>query len=148
MLLQRERELASIEQQLDAARRGHGSLAAIVGAAGSGKTSLIAAAAERAQADGLRVLRARASEMERSFAFGVARQLFEPLLSRRDPESAASLFGGPAGLAAPILGRWLEHPPPPPGEPRHAALLGLHWLLVNLAAEQPIVGARRRLPVG
>ena len=100
VLLQRESELAEIGRQLDAARRGHGSVAAIVGAPGSGKSSLIAAASERAEADGLTVLRARASEMELSFAFGVARQLFEPLLSCRDGGSAASVLGGQAGQAA------------------------------------------------
>ena len=117
VLLQRESELAEIGRQLDAARRGHGSVAAIVGPPGSGKSSLIAAASERAEADGLTVLRARASEMERSFAFGVARQLFEPVLARRDGGSAASVLGGQAG---------------------EAALVGLHELLLELAAEQPI----------
>jgi hypothetical protein len=51
--------------------------AIVEGPPGIGKTRLLAAAG--AAAEDLEVLRARASELERDFPFGVVRQLFEPV---------------------------------------------------------------------
>ena len=48
---------------------------------GIGKTALLAAAHTAAARSGLRVLRSRGAELERDFAFGVVRQLFEPALA-------------------------------------------------------------------
>ena len=73
-LLERERELEEFERLRAAARRGEGAAAVVEGPAGIGKTRLLAAAGEGAE--GLEVLRARASELERDFPFGVVRQLF------------------------------------------------------------------------
>ena len=49
----------------------------IEGRAGIGKTSLAEEACSRADELGHEVLRARGSELEAGFAFGVVRQLFE-----------------------------------------------------------------------
>src|SRR4051812_44319403 len=137
VLLEREDELEAIDRLLEQPCHGCGSAAAIVGPAGIGKSSLMEAAAERARDRGLRVLRARGSEIESSFAFGLARQLFEPLLTHSEDAGRAALLAGAARLAAPILGIALDDPPPAPSDPLHAALLGLFWLLDNVAAEQP-----------
>jgi len=53
----------------------------ITGPAGIGKTALLGAARERARGAGMRVLAGRGGELEGGFSFGVARQLFEPLLA-------------------------------------------------------------------
>jgi AAA ATPase domain len=76
-LRERERERAAIEALL---LRGGGVLL-VEGRAGIGKTSLVEAACSRADALGQVVLRARGSELEAGFAFGVVRQLFERRLA-------------------------------------------------------------------
>ena len=49
----------------------------IEGAAGTGKSALLAAAVERARAMGVAVRSGRGSELEQELSFGVIRQLFE-----------------------------------------------------------------------
>jgi predicted ATPase len=79
-LLERSEELARIESALAEARSGRGTFVVLEGPAGIGKTALLAAARTAAAESGMRVLRSRGTELERDFAFGVARQLFEPAL--------------------------------------------------------------------
>jgi hypothetical protein len=76
-LLERERELAAVDALL---QHGSGLLVA-EGRAGIGKTSLLEAACRRAAECGYEILRARGSELETDFAFGVVRQLFERRLA-------------------------------------------------------------------
>ena len=58
-----------------------------------GKTRLVAEA--RASRRGrLEVLVARSADLEQDFAYGVVRQLFEPLLASRRPTSATELLAG------------------------------------------------------
>jgi len=82
MLLDRERELAALDEHAAAAHAGSGRLVLIEGPAGIGKSGLPGELHERAR-PGLKVLTARASELEREFAFGVVRQLFEAASPRR-----------------------------------------------------------------
>ena len=56
---------------LRSAKAGSGGNVLIEGAAGIGKTSLLAAAAELAEAERMTVLRARGGVLEREFALGV-----------------------------------------------------------------------------
>ena len=65
-LLERERELAAIEVLL-----AWGGVLVVEGGAGIGKTSLLEAAGSRAAELGHEVLRARASELEAGFPFGL-----------------------------------------------------------------------------
>ena len=74
-LLEREAELAALSALIGAARSGDGRLVVIEGAAGIGKTRLLAEA--RSLAADFEVLSARAGELEGDFAFGIVRQLFE-----------------------------------------------------------------------
>ena len=74
----------------------------IEGTAGIGKSRLLAEAAAQA-AGGMRVLSARGGELEGDFAFGVVRQLFEPLLATAPPAPRAELFAGAATLAEPLF---------------------------------------------
>src|SRR6185437_4939076 len=99
-LFERDDELALLTSLIDSARAGEGSLAAIEGTAGIGKTRLIAEARTRASGE-LRVLSARGGEFEGEFAFGVVRQLFEPLLATASPKTRVEFFGGAAMLAEP-----------------------------------------------
>ncbi len=136
-LLERDRELAAIDRLCRAAREGAGQALLLEGPAGIGKSSLLAAARARGEAAGLRVLTARASELEAGFGFGVARQLFEPVLASAAVEERARLLSGAAALAEPVLlgaGPAFEDADATP-----AALHGLYWLTVELAATGPLL---------
>ena len=75
-LCERERELAALQQLVAAVAAGGGGLCLIEGPAGIGKTALLRWVAAAARKSGLVVREARPSELERSYPFGVARQLF------------------------------------------------------------------------
>ena len=132
-LLERERELVAIEVLLE---RG-GGLLVIEGGAGLGKTSLVDAACRRAEGHGYAVLRARGSELEAGFAWGVVLQLFE----RRFVGAAADVlevaFAGPAGVVRPLVVGGPAVGGAAGGS--FAVVHGLYWLCVNLAAGRPLL---------
>jgi class 3 adenylate cyclase/DNA-binding CsgD family transcriptional regulator len=137
-LLERDGELGSIRAAVDGAVLGAGRLVAIEGRAGMGKTRLVAEARATAQAAGFEVLVARGGELERDFAYGIVRQLFEPALAAAGGDERAELTGGAATLAARLfddgpLETTIE------GEPdtSFAMLHGLYWLAVNVAQRRP-----------
>jgi hypothetical protein len=96
--LERERELAAVREGLAQARAGDGALLLIEGPAGVGKTVLARAARAAAEQAGMMSLEARGSELEQPFAFGVVRQLLEPVVTRE--HGHPGLFAGGAGPAA------------------------------------------------
>src|SRR5689334_3732035 len=98
-LRERERELAAVEVLLD--RRGR--VLVIERRSGSGKPSLVEAAGGRADEHGRQVMRARGSELESGFAFGVARQLFERRLAGAGRNEREALLAGPAAAVRPLL---------------------------------------------
>src|SRR2546423_14473296 len=134
-LLERERELETLREGLDRACAGEGTLLLIGWPAGAGKTVLareVRGAAERAR---MMPLEARGSELEQPFAFGVVRQLLEPVITKEPGQT--DLFAGAAGPAA----RLFE-----PGERRpldadagFEALHSLYWLVVNMADQAPVL---------
>ena len=103
-LVEREGELARIDALLATARAGGGGLLVITGPAGIGKTVLLGAARERAGRAGMRVLAGRGGELEGGFSFGVARQLFEPLLAGAEGTEREALLAGAARQALIALG--------------------------------------------
>ncbi len=136
-LLERERELARLRELIGAAAAGDGRLVLVEGDPGIGKSALLRAAHEIAAGAGSTVLTARGAELERDFAHGVARQLYEPLLHGASEARVAAMLRGAAALAAPILG--LPAADRPAGDPAFAANHGLYWLTSNLAEESPLV---------
>ena len=140
-LLDRDLELARLDALVAAARAGTGAVLALEGPPGIGKTRLVAAAALRAGDGGVTVMAAAASPLEREFGFGVARHLFEPALREAGPDLRERLLEGPARLAAPALGLDPAPGPSSAGEPdaRYAVVHGLHWLVANLAAREPLL---------
>jgi DNA-binding CsgD family transcriptional regulator len=112
-------------------------MALVEGPAGSGKSALLAAVAGPS-ANGPRVLRAGGAELEREYAFGAIRQLFEPLLA--DESRRAELL---RGVAAPVA--WLVDPEGdsdslatrPQAAP--AVLHGVHALIARVAAAEPLL---------
>jgi DNA-binding CsgD family transcriptional regulator/tetratricopeptide (TPR) repeat protein len=141
-LLERSGELARIESALAEARSGRGTFVVIEGPAGIGKTALLAAARTAAAAGGMRVLRSRGTELERDFAFGVVRQLFEPPLAEASELERADLLQAAAGVAAGLLGLpgapATDGPPSSGVDPSFAILHGLYWLCANLSAVGPL----------
>jgi DNA-binding CsgD family transcriptional regulator len=136
-LLEREQELAELADALDAAESGRGNVVLLEAPAGLGKTSLLKAAAEAAADRGFTCLRARAGELERDFAYGCVRQLFEPVVARADGAGRGRLFEGAAALARPLFAP-AESCPPPAADGAFSMLHGLYWLLNNLAEEVPV----------
>ena len=88
----------------------------------------------RAETAGARVLSARGSDLEREFPFGVVRQLLEGLLL--DPDVAERAF---AGAAAPARAVFERLDALGEGGSDFAALHGLYWVALNLAADRPLV---------
>jgi DNA-binding CsgD family transcriptional regulator len=141
-LLEREHELERIVVALRGAGRQAGEAVVIEGAAGIGKSRLLAEARARASDLGLRVLGARATELEQGFPFGVVRQLFERPLLEADSTEREGWLAGAAALAADLLidapPSASEAPPGGPNDPGYALYHGLYWLTSNLAAESPL----------
>ena len=135
VLLDRDVELGELSRRIATARSGSGCVIVVEGPAGIGKSTLLAAAGRAARADGGIVLWARCSPLEEHAAWGMARQLFEPLRTRPGWDE---LTAGAAGLAeralAPEGGG-----PASAGDSMHAAARGLVWLVSNLGERAPAV---------
>jgi DNA-binding CsgD family transcriptional regulator len=138
-LLEREAELRAVDELLAAGRSAAGGLLLVEGHAGIGKSALLDVAVARARADGMTVMRARASELESDFAFGIALQLFEPLLAGADDETHDRLLAGSAGLAGPLLERPTSWGGDEDVDRSYPVMHGLFWLLSNLAEASPVV---------
>jgi DNA-binding CsgD family transcriptional regulator len=139
-LIEREPDLARLQEAIDLTTTGEGSLVLVEGLAGIGKTRLIAECRDRAGAAGLRVLSARGSELERDFTHGVARQLFErTVLAAKDDERDRMLAGPAAHAADAIVSDARSPQHSAPGDSDFAAMHGLYWLAANLATERPTV---------
>jgi hypothetical protein len=136
-LLERDTELATL-QSLVASGEAGGLLMAIEGPPGIGKTALMAEAKSRGDGAGMQVLGARGSELERSFSFGVVRQLFEPLLASLPSEERAELLSGAAALAEPLFDPE-QLVAETSTDSSLATLHGLYWLAANLAARRPLL---------
>jgi DNA-binding CsgD family transcriptional regulator len=137
-LLERAAEIATIQDLVVAARAGAGRLLVVEGRAGMGKTRLLSEARRTGEASGFEVLAARAGQLEQGFAFGVVRQLFEPLLARAAVDERTGMLAGAAGLALPLFEEL--SPPLSSEEPvggSFAMLHGLYWLAANLALRRP-----------
>ncbi|MGW0522292.1 ATP-binding protein [Crossiella sp. NPDC003009] len=108
-LLERDAELDRLAAEFALVRAGAGRTVYVTGPAGIGKTSLVRTFLAERLPQGVPVLRARCDELEREFAFGVVRQLFEPVLAGAD---ADGLFAGQARAARAVLTSLEEHGDP------------------------------------
>ena len=133
-LVERDREVAALDALVDAATRGDGRAVLIEGPAGIGKSALLADARRRAGDVGALVLAGRGSELEREFPFGVVRQLFEAMVTSGERSERAL-----AGAAAPAAAVFGAPDAATDGDVSFAALHGLYWVALNLAADQPLV---------
>jgi DNA-binding NarL/FixJ family response regulator len=138
-LRERVLELEAIDDAVGALGGGEPGLLVIEGAAGIGKTSLVAAVRERALRAGVGVVAARGSELERDFPFGVVRQLLEPVVFAADDEQLARWFSGAAELARPLFSLERVGVAGPEEELRFRRRHGLFWLIAKLAREGALV---------
>lgn len=121
---------------LDSAAGGAGRLVAITGAAGIGKSRLLAAAGSTAAQRGFGVFSARCSELEGDIAFGLVRQIFEPHLIRMPRAERDRCLDGAAGYAAAAVLSDTGSAGTASGD--FAILHGLFWLTANLCERGPI----------
>jgi DNA-binding CsgD family transcriptional regulator len=137
-LRERVTELEAIERLLDDVLAREGRALLVQGQAGIGKTALLEVARRRAEERGIAVLTARGGELEGHFPFGVARQLFEPVLLHASADTRADLLSGAAGLATPIVESAVDPEPTLVGD-AFSVLHGLHWLTVNVSTRSPVL---------
>jgi DNA-binding CsgD family transcriptional regulator len=136
-LLERDGELAALEEAVAAGRGREGRLVVIEGSAGIGKSSLLAESRAIASGADMRVLGARAGEHEAEFAFGVVRQLFEQPLANASPAQRAELLAGAAALVEPLFPAVQPEPALALSDSPFAIRHGLYWLAANMAYLQP-----------
>lgn len=137
-LLERERELTELDRALVDADDRHGRVLVVEAPSGLGKTSLLGEAADRAAVAGFTCLRARASDLERDFAYGLVRQLLEPVVVGASEEEREALFEGAASLSAGLFAPGDAGALPPPSDNAFSILHGLYWLVNNLATDGPV----------
>jgi predicted ATPase len=140
VLLERAEELAAIDAAIADALAGFGRFGVVEGSAGIGKSSILSEGRGRAADAGMTVLTARGTETERSFSYGLVRQLFERLVAQSDETERSRLLDGAAAHAARLFSAEQL-----PGQPRtseddaFALVHGLYWLALNLAEERPLL---------
>jgi DNA-binding CsgD family transcriptional regulator len=139
-LLERANELERIDALLALAQADSGDILLITGPAGIGKSVLLGVAGERAHLAGMQVLSGRGRELEGGFSFGVARQLFEPLLAGAVGTKRDALLAGAARRALTALEDEAGAAPPMAGnDPSFAVVHGLYWLAVNASRTAPVL---------
>ncbi len=138
VLLERERELAEIDDAVAGARSGSGRLVVIEAEAGLGKTRLLHAAREAGVGAGLSVLTARATELERDFPFSLVRQLLVPRLASTPAAERDALFDG-AEAARGALGMTPWEPEAQWVPDTFSVLHALYWVTASLAEPQPLL---------
>jgi hypothetical protein len=149
LLLEREVQVSALQALVDAAKSGAGRFVVVEGSAGIGKTRLLAKARAIAGSAEMGVLAARGGELEGEFAYGIVRQLFEPLVAVAAPELRAELLAGPAARIASLVGA-----AQPAGsqdaapEGAFAVVHGLYWLAANVALHRPDAAGDRRPALG
>jgi DNA-binding CsgD family transcriptional regulator/tetratricopeptide (TPR) repeat protein len=131
-LLDRTPELSAINDALSSAVSGKGSTLLVEGAAGIGKTRLLLEARKRAADAGMTILSARAAEFEGGYAWGIVRQLVDPLLHA---DGGRLLRAGAAALAGPAL----SHGSRQGVEDAFSVLHGLYWLTVDVTQRAPLL---------
>lgn len=132
-LQEREDEVRVLTEALETTRRGSGALVVVEGEPGIGKSSLLGCAAQLAEERGIRLLRSRGSELERSYPHAVSLDLLGPLV--RDRGGPDQLVGSAAmarGVFAPGTTDGVTADP-------IAILHGLAWLAFEAAEHEPLL---------
>jgi tetratricopeptide (TPR) repeat protein len=102
-LVGRDREIATLFDRWATAATGRWGLVAVSGAAGSGKTGLVAEVADQARASGAAVLRAGCHEAERSLFLQPVLEALRTLLDTMTPERLHQLAGHLIGTLTELM---------------------------------------------
>lgn len=122
-LLERERELEAIGELLVAACECSGRMLVLEGAAGVGKSRLLAAGAVSAAEAGMTVLTARGEELERSAPWGLVRRMLAPVGTAAVALSDESTVARAAAAADDVL----------------RVANQLFWVIADLAESGPVL---------
>ena len=137
-LLEREAEVDALDRALAGAVEGRGSVVAIEGPPGIGKSSLVRACLDLAEKRGMYTISVRATELERSYPYGIVRQTADSVALDKADDERAALFTGAAKLALPILEPGTAEEGDSP-ELMYQRLHGLYWVIANLARDRPLL---------
>ena len=137
-LLEREAEVDALDRALAGAVEGRGSVVAIEGPPGIGKSSLVRACLDLAAKRDMYTISVRATELERSYPYGIVRQTADSVALDKSEEERAALFTGAAKLALPILEPGTAEEGDNP-ELMYQRLHGLYWVIANLARDRPLL---------
>ncbi|HLJ03588.1 MAG TPA: AAA family ATPase, partial [Solirubrobacteraceae bacterium] len=132
--MERDREVAAIEQALADAREGAGGVILIEAPAGKGKSRLLTVAGDLAREAEMQVVGAHGNELEIDFPFGIAIQLFEPRWSAAEALGQRRLLEGAARHVEPLLRGDMPLPGPSPEDQAYSVIHGLFWLCTNLVS--------------
>lgn len=140
----RQFEIGRLRSAWELCRSGRGGVVTLHGPVGVGRTELLDAFSEFADADGAQVLMAAGSPLERDFPLGIVRQLFQsPHLAPEIVSEAARLIEN--GVAAGPTPHWSSPEGGEGGEggsrvrPTPQVLHGLSTLLLDFARETPLL---------
>ncbi len=129
-MVERGPDLDALATCLREIRHGTARVVVIEGVAGVGKTALLDAARDQAEADGVQVLWARARHLAAAAPYELLRRLLGPAVSRLGGPAALT---GAAAFAAPLF---------TPGAAAAAGIdYGCQWLLASLADDGPLLVA-------
>ena len=127
--------LGKVRRRLAAAAAGEGGVVYLEGPPESGKSQLVAGAAESARAAGMRVLTARGRDLEREFSFGVALQLFEEAWFAAGEQERTALLEGPARWAGELISGSIPADQGFAADRAYVVIHGLFWLARMLAGD-------------
>src|SRR5262249_2134867 len=152
----RAEELGTLKAAIDAALGGRGSLVLVGGEPGIGKTRLVEEAGVYAKLRGARVLLGRCFEEEAALPYLPFVEALREYVADRAPDALARELGEGAAEVAKLVPEVLQRLPqapaalqrlprappagqPPPEQERHRLFESITTLLVNAAADTPLV---------
>lgn len=135
-ILERQAERRVASDLTAAAAAGNGATVIIEGPAGVGKTTVLGMFREAGEAQGLRVLSARAAPVEQSEAWAGVQRLFDRVVQRADEAEREALLGGAAVNATAPLG--LDLGGGSVLDP-FTCVHGLYWLVANMTNDRPLM---------
>ncbi|WP_432146593.1 AAA family ATPase [Streptomyces sp. bgisy084] len=137
-LLDRNAELARVENLLDDTARGVSGLLVVRGLAGTGRTTMLSRGCQSAHDRGFVVLSACATPCDRDFTLGVVRQLLEPVCYAPSGPDRDALLGGTVAEAIRVLGaEGLDGR----GDASSGGLQTLLRLMATVAVRRPVLVA-------
>ena len=138
MLLEREAELRAMAHLTRDVRLGTGRLLLLEAPAGLGKSVLLDHCVAGALEEGVRILRARGHQLERTYGWGVARALLERAVVSGGRETGG-LLEGPVAPARRVLLEGSGDSAPASVDEQFGILHALYWLVVRLAERRPLL---------